>query len=131
RTASGEAHEADALRVESPLRGVGAGEAESALRIHDGAERLERHGSLLVEGIALRASGHSILHDGGCKAQRVQPFRHFRALEVPREDAESATGADEHGAAVGLVLWREEQLHLRRADIAEFDNPVADRKSVV
>lgn len=121
----GEAHNADTLRIDAPLRRVRASEAHGTLRVHDRADGFHRRVALIVQGVAVLAGGHAILHHDRGEADRVQPLGHFRAFEVPSEDGKATTRADQHRTAIRLLLLRQIDMHLRRADMAEFDDLAA------
>ena len=47
---------------------------------------------------------------------------HHRTFEIPREDGKASARTDPHCAAVRFCLLRQIDMHLRRADTAEFDD---------
>ena len=92
----GETEYADAMRVDVPLGGTGADEAEGALGI------LKRGG-----GFGIRTGiGHAVFDQDAVDAGGVQPIADFGAFEIDGQDAVSAAGKHQDGRAGVVALGR-------------------------
>lgn len=85
----GEAEDADAVRVDVPLGGVGAGDAHGLLRVFE-------IGS--VFGIVV-GEGDTIFDQNAGHADGVEPGADLGAFEIVGKDAITSTGKDEDGCA--------------------------------
>ena len=88
-TAGGEAHDADALRIEMPLGGVRVDSGEGVLRID---KRRAIAGSV-------RGRRHAVFHESGVDTDAIEPLADLAAFEIEREDAIAPAGENYDGSA--------------------------------
>ena len=118
--AGGEAENADAVRIDVPLRGMGADNPEGPLGILEGGR-----------GLGIGAGiGHAVFEQDAGDAGGVEPVAHFRAFEVDGQDAVTASGKNHNGGARVLALGRVEG-EGRRGDVAETDERLAGDEVVL
>ena len=86
--AGGEADDADFVREEVPCGGAGAGEADGALEVHEGA---------------VAVVGDTVFEDEGGEAVAVEPCGDFRAFLVGDDVFVGTAGADDDGRG-GLLI---------------------------
>ena len=87
------AEDADAMRVDVPVRGMGANDAEGALRILKGG-----CGFWVRPGVR-----HAVFQQHAGDADGVEPIADFGAFEVDGETPVAASGKNDNGGA-GVVL---------------------------
>ncbi len=92
-TAGGEAHDAEAVRMEPELLGAGAEETQG---LADVFKRLRD------DGVAGGVGAGAVLEDKGRDAQGIEPAGDIVTLFLDGEMAKAAAGGDEDGGAVGL-----------------------------
>src|SRR5262249_41905035 len=106
-----EAHHADLLRIDAPVPGLAAHQADGALRVLDRAQRR------LALDVA-RPPRAAVPEGDGGDAERVQPGGYFLAFHVPAQVVVAAAGADQHGDA-RVLLRRPIDRDARLADVRE------------
>ena len=119
--AGGEPEDADTGRVEIPLPGMKADEAQGALRV------LQRQKVLVVT----RACRHTVFQQHTRDADGIEPLADFGAFEVHRENGVAAAGAHDHGRASVLLLGRAMEGNGRLADVAQADHPLPGHQAAV
>jgi hypothetical protein len=107
--AGGEAEDADAVGIDVPLGGVGAGDAHGLLRVFEVSR---------VLGIVI-GEGNAILDQHAGHADGVEPRADLGAFEVIGEDAIASAGEDEDGCA-GVRRGGRVDGERRFADVGEM-----------
>src|SRR5437660_1341878 len=95
--AGGEAHDADAVRIDLPFRGARADETNGPLGVLQ-RRRMNRRGT--------NFRGDAVLQDKCRHAEVVEELRDLLAFMVVGEEAVAASRTDDDRRAVGLVRRR-------------------------
>ena len=110
----GEADDADAMRVQMPLRGMSASDPHGLLRV------LQVSGvSGIVAGLARRLR-NAVLDQNAGHADRVQPLAGVSAFGVPGEPNVGAPGKDQRSGSVAVMRGLVHR-DRRNGDIGETD----------
>ena len=117
---SREAEDADPVRVDSPVGGMGADDTESPLGILEGSRRLG-----IGPGI-----GHAVFEQGACDAGGVEPVAYLGAFEVDGQDPVSTSGKDDNGGA-GVLGPGGVESEGWRGDVAQTDERLAGDEVVL
>ena len=114
-----EADHADALRIDAPLLGLAAHQADGPLGI------LERASGRLAFGL-VGAARHPVLEDDAGHALRIQPGRDLLAFQFPVEVPVAAAGTDQDRGPGVLVLRRPIDRDGRFADVGHQPGRLGD-----
>ena len=117
--AGGEADDADAVGVDVPVGGVGAGEAHGLLGV------FEVGGIFWIAAIFWNA----VLDEQACHADGVEPVADVEAFAIPGEDAVAAARKDESGGA-GVVIVRRIDAEGGDGDVGEARGAAAADEAV-
>src|SRR5208283_1370838 len=118
--AGGEAENADPVRVDVPIGGMGADDTESSLGILESSRRLG-----IGPGI-----GYAVFEQDTGNAGGVEPVTHLGAFQVDRQNVVAAAGKGGNGGAGVLPLGRVKN-EGRCGDVAETDDRLAGHEAVL